>query len=672
MGALAIVLAGCLALIYYGGVATNRITAARETRLMHRAIDRRLARLNEDITSAAIWNEAYDKTARGVDVDWALTNFGSYFHQYLGHDLTVVFDGDGRLAYASIGGETVATGKLAAFAAAAAPLVAKARAMEAAKVAKSPRGLAFDRVGTAQAAVRVGDKVYLTAVSTIVPEPGYAQPLAARDPAVVSAVEINGRFLKDLDVNFGLHHARLAPAAPARGGLIPLYDINGQAAGALAWTPETPGVGVYSRAKWTILAAGLLLALIVVALIWQVQKMAAALLAARDEARAADLAKSSFVANMSHEIRTPLNGVLGMAQVMDANPLSKAQRERLEVIRRSGGALLAVLNDILDISKIQAGKLEIVESDFDVTDLARTVFATFEGLAAAKDLALILDAPEDIGAWRGDPARLRQILFNLVSNALKFTEAGSIRLSIEAVPTGLRFVVADTGIGIDPQQAMRLFEKFSQADASTTRRYGGTGLGLSICRELSVLMGGRIEAFGEPGKGSRFTLTLPLQRAASATAAAAPREPKQASVGAKRLRILAAEDNPINQLVLRSLLAPLDVDLTIAGDGREAVRLFKDGSFDIVLMDVQMPEMNGLDAAIAIRNFESDMDRMRTPILAVSANVMTHQVAEYLEAGMDGCVAKPIEVQDLYAALEEALEGAAPHMAIEPDEAATA
>jgi signal transduction histidine kinase/ActR/RegA family two-component response regulator len=387
-----------------------------------------------------------------------------------------------------------------------------------------------------------------------------------------------------------------------------------------------------------------------------------ALVEARDAAEAANRSKSEFLANMSHEIRTPLNGVLGMTQVIEGDELTDVQRERVRVVRESGTALLAILNDLLDLSKIQAGKLELTPTDFDMTELAPVVAAAFEGTAASKDISLELIVEETAkGVWVGDVLRLRQVLSNLVSNGLKFTGQGRVTLAVQHDGTEMRFAVKDTGIGIDADKIPYLFEKFAQEDASTTRRYGGTGLGLSICRELVDLMGGRIEATSEKGVGSTFTVILPLKRGKKSAAAARAMESGVASpIGSRALRILAAEDNATNQLVLRSLLAPLGVDLTVAGDGRAAVEAYANAAFDIVLMDVQMPEMNGVEATVAIRALEAERGGRRTPILALSANVMTHQISEYADAGMDGCIAKPIEVEKLYRALDEALSLAQP------------
>jgi signal transduction histidine kinase/ActR/RegA family two-component response regulator len=382
------------------------------------------------------------------------------------------------------------------------------------------------------------------------------------------------------------------------------------------------------------------------------------LMEARDAANAANIAKSQFLANMSHEIRTPLNGVLAMAEVMDRSELSGVQRERLSVVRQSGEQLLAVLNDVLDLSKIEAGKLELVDQDFDIERVAGSVLDGFSALAAEKGLAFDVEvAPEARGAWRGDADRLRQIVANLVSNAVKFTAKGEVAARFEAADAGgLRLSVTDTGIGIPQDKILTLFEKFTQADSSTTRQYGGTGLGLAICRELAQLMGGQVSVLSDEGRGSTFIVELPFTRGSDLAALEAPAPAPDVQSGS--VRVLAAEDNLVNQKVLKAIVEPMDVELTLVGDGRAAVDAWRTGAFDVILMDIQMPVMDGITAAKAIRSAEQADRRARTPILALTANALVHQVEEYLAAGMDGHVAKPIEISKLYDAMNRALSDA--------------
>ena len=384
---------------------------------------------------------------------------------------------------------------------------------------------------------------------------------------------------------------------------------------------------------------------------------------ARDAAEAANVQKSQFLANMSHEIRTPLNGVLAMAQIMALGDMASEQRERLTVIRKSGEALLEILNDILDVSKIEAGKLELDVIEFDLEQIVKSAFDGFTAVAERKSLVLDLELTATaVGTRLGDPARLRQIIVNLLSNALKFTAEGRVSVRVEGAgeggADGVSVTVRDTGIGMAPEKLHLLFQKFTQLDASTTRQFGGTGLGLSICHELATLMGGEVRAESVEGEGSTFTLLLPLVRVAAAVSETIETEAEDGEIPddqGRALRILAAEDNPTNQMVLTTIIQIFGADLTLVENGQAAVEAWRAGDYDVILMDIQMPVLDGIGATRAIRAAEVAERRSRTPIVALSANAMVHQVKEYLAVGMDGHVAKPIELPKLHAALEGAL-----------------
>ncbi|MBP8246260.1 MAG: response regulator, partial [Phenylobacterium sp.] len=323
---------------------------------------------------------------------------------------------------------------------------------------------------------------------------------------------------------------------------------------------------------------------------------------AQDLARAADAAnrsKTEFLATMSHELRTPLNGVLGMAQAMTADPLSKPQRARLGTIQDSGRALLGIINDVLDISKIEAGRLQLSPSVFNMAGFAEDLAALYGGLAQERGLEFRLEITPQAKGWRrGDEVRLRQVISNLLANALKFTEAGSVIARIDADGDLLKVSVTDTGMGIAPERAPQLFEKFVQADASTTRRFGGAGLGLSICREILTLMGGEIDFTSVAGEGSCFSFTAPLARAETPTAVSQPcPEPSFDAA----LRVLVVDDNPTNRLVIRTLLEQFGIETVTVDSGHAAIDAWESGAWSAILMDIHMPGMDGLEATQEIR-----------------------------------------------------------------------
>jgi signal transduction histidine kinase/CheY-like chemotaxis protein len=370
--------------------------------------------------------------------------------------------------------------------------------------------------------------------------------------------------------------------------------------------------------------------------------------AARDAAEQANVMKTQFLANMGHELRTPLNGVLGMAQVLGGDNLTVEQHERVEVIRTSGTALLTVLTDVLDLSEMESGRLQLDAAAFDMEALVRDACEVATTLAASKGITLKIEVEAGArGLWMGDPVRLRQVVYKLVSNGLKFTDAGEVKVSAAATATGLCITVADTGIGMAPDLLPRLFGAFVQGEGGATRRFGGTGVGLAICRNLVELMGGAIEVESRAGHGSAFTVRLPLKHCETGA------DPGAAMAGADLgpLRVLVAEDNETNQRVVRTVLNALGIDPVVVADGRAAVEAWARGGFDLVLMDIQMPVRDGIAATRDIRRLEAERGLTPTRILALTANTMQHQVAEYAAAGMEGVVAKPIMIDRLYAAL---------------------
>jgi signal transduction histidine kinase/ActR/RegA family two-component response regulator len=425
----------------------------------------------------------------------------------------------------------------------------------------------------------------------------------------------------------------------------------------------------------------------------RLKAMITALVKARDEAEAAARSKTSFLANMSHEIRTPMNGIMGMIALLQRGELSTQQRAYFETIERSSEALLTIIDDILDFTKIEAGRLVLIREPFDLFDSIASIEALFVETAKQKGLALKVDISQAVPQRIvGDPGRIRQVLLNLIGNAIKFTDQGSVSLSVRVLDNqtlpALKFTVADTGPGILPEDEERIFGEFFQADVSLTRAHGGTGLGLAIAQQLVTLMQGSIGYAPNPVGGSHFWFDIPLMEAPSnevlgpaisaltasqaraemarlgrltntdsADAAPEVSEKKQIGSSAYELNVLVAEDSEVNQFIIRELLVEWGVNVSVVADGAAAVEAFKSEGFDLILMDIQMPKMDGLEATRLIRSLQRK-ESINTDCIVVglSAHAMSGDREKYMAEGMADYLTKPIRPAALQAILDACLK----------------
>ncbi|HEY5070839.1 MAG TPA: ATP-binding protein [Caulobacteraceae bacterium] len=416
---------------------------------------------------------------------------------------------------------------------------------------------------------------------------------------------------------------------------------------------------VIGAQRWVAILCGLMVSCAIFMVLWQ-KRVARRLRFAQVRAETANRAKSEFLANMSHEIRTPLNGVVGVADMLAKGALGPKEREMVEIIRGSGQSLERLLSDVLDLARVEAGRMTIEIAPFHAADLVRSVACLSRLRADEKGLALHCETHPDLEGWfLGDATRVRQILTNLLSNAVKFTQAGVVTIRAESTANGgLGFSVTDTGVGFDAEDKERLFGRFQQADGSITRRFGGSGLGLAISRQLASLMDGQFDCESTLGVGSRFWFEAPFPPAPAPVQAAGDEEGHE-FIEERAVKVLLADDHLTNQAVVRMMLEQFGASTTTVSNGAEALEAMESEDFDVVLMDMQMPVMDGLAATREIRAREAKSARRRTPVVMLTANALPEHREASRAAGADGHVSKPITVADLLAALNRALEAPA-------------
>jgi len=522
--ALTLVIVGAVGLMAYAAAGIDRVQAQKERELAHVRLDRTLEGLVENINSSAIWNDSVITLADEPDLEWIQANFGDYYADFMGHAVTLVYDRHGDLILTSRDSEPVSAASEQAFIDAVRPLVAEVRRAAAAKHDR-PR-VSFDASVNRTATVRAGADIYLVGFGTVVPEDA-TQPRLDNDPVIVSAKPIS-EFLTALEKDLAIRSPVLTEAGPSQvnEGYLVLSGPDDTVLGQVRWTPDSPGLSVLRGAAPAV--AGLILLLVAAAVILffrvrgivrRLEENELDLTEARDRAESANISKTRFLGVMSHELRTPLNGVLGMAEILDMGELDAKQRSQLGVLKQSGQSLLALIERILTVARLERGEMIADPTGVDAAGLIHALAAAHRPAAERAGLNLIAAVDQSIeGLWQMDGEYLRQALGHLLDNALCHTARGSVRLEARALGRELEFRVADTGAGIAPSRLPDLFGKFVQADDSATRAKDGTGVGLTLARGLVEAMGGTVRAMSTPGMGSIFTIHLPARPVEAAPA----------------------------------------------------------------------------------------------------------------------------------------------------------
>jgi len=648
--------------IYFTAARIETESSAREIQLIQNGINIEISRVNGGVESQTLWDDAVLHLDNKLDKHWAKQYLTEYLWANGGYNLVFVLDGEDRPIFATYDRQYIGTEQFEGLRGQLSSVIQSVRAQE---IKRGPLLKGDPRVPTpirGHAIVRMGTALFIATADLVQPDNSIGAAPSRRGAVLVAGQRIDKNFLKKIEDQYLIHDLSNIPVGekPKPGQLsFVVGKASDPTAFQLAWKRNSPTAKLILTAGPALAAVFLALASAPVLVSFSGRRQRE-LKTASEAARLASQAKSAFLATMSHEIRTPMNGIIGLAHMMRRDELIESQRERLDTILASSQALVSILNDTLDLSKIEAGKLDLESEPFDLKEIAWGARNAFAAIATQKGVSLnVAFKGNGSTIYLGDAQRIRQILHNLISNAVKFTDHGKIDLNIEAQESAIALTVSDTGCGISSARIDQLFEKFVQEDASTTRRYGGTGLGLAICRELSSAMGGTIGVESQQGVGTCFRVELPIQQTKRAPARVPEADIVTATLaaeGADGLKVLVAEDNMVNQQVVVALLSELGITPSVVDDGEKALHAWSQSEWDVILLDVCMPVMDGPTACRRIRSREVSEGRRRTQIIALTANVMQHQLQDYFDAGMDHIVAKPIQVAELFKALEASVE----------------
>ena len=665
-----------------GARSADRYSGEFERRQIQSGLATRLDELAALVMPQVTRDAAVVHLHNRFDADWANRNIGTFLNEADGFELVEIVDHSDRSIFSAVDGDstrTIPSGRGS---------IALPQLIENIRVRERQRGTLLRRAKSqkmiaapiqATAVSRIDGQPYAIVATLVQPDFGTALPIGPHAPIVFAADALDETFLANIAARYLLIDAVLVtpalPRKPEQAEEI-ITDAAGRPVLSIRWRQHKPGTAMREQ-TWVYMSAVFVFFVLSITLIHLAVARAnrellmkeVALEAALANAEHASQAKSQFLANMSHELRTPLNGIIGLMDLLRQRQTDSQCREMTDTVIASGRTLELVVNDILDVSRIEAGQMAFEIAPFSLGDVMGNVVDLHAATATAKGLRLELTTADGAdGTYLGDRTRIGQIVSNLISNAIKFTAEGGVSIAVRRRQGGIRISVSDTGIGFDRSTASRLFDRFEQADVSVSRKFGGTGLGLSICHSLTGMMGGRITVRGSPGKGSVFFAYLPLTRISDVALRVVEPMPDRPvpDTDEQPLKILFADDHEVNRRVVSMILASVNVDLTVVENGALAVEAAAADRFDIILMDVQMPVLDGLSATRRIREFELAGHHPRTPIISLTANAMPEDVRLSLDAGSDLHLAKPIRPDVLLEAINRLVAPeAAPEAAVE-------